>query len=612
MKYLITLLLLMPLFVLGQRKADHVYVEGTVMGYSLDLTGIFKKEKIQIQGSLSGASVKAKGGSVSESAKTDNGGNFGLYLLLGNTYTITYSKSGYGTSSIKLDVRNVDDEMKATGLILKNLEFLLNENESDKPIDQGTVFATVYFDESAREFKTRLTEFDKKDRLFKEIEDNAPMNLVKSSVAKNKGLNKTPESVEIVEETPNNTNNVHTPNHNVTNNSVEEVEEVTTTGQKKLTVLPSSKLTDVNAWGNLTNEDFDNRKKELSDAWDQLEKDKLIAVTEEDFMLIQAREELLIAAEKELEAAKAYIDEQEGKLSAQRKFLFALIGLLLILGGFVFILIRSIKEKKRSNFELEKRNRKIRASINYAERIQRSVLLTEAQIHAMLPNSFVFYQPLDVVSGDFYWFAEVDGKVVMAAVDCTGHGVPGAFMSLIGNTLMNQIVKEKKITSPAEILNKLHQGIVESLNQEHDEAAAQDGMDLSICTLDKNSKTLTFAGAMNPLYIVQGNEIMEVNANYRGIGGVISRKKKTSFDFKEEKIKIEDKANIYMFSDGYMDQFGGTKNEKFNISRFKDLLVSIKDQSMNDQKESVERAINDWKGSTHQIDDMLVIGVKVG
>ena len=610
MKALLLIIALSVGFIsVSQRQPDQLFIEGTVLGYSFDPKGLFKKEKVVVQGSLSGVQLEAKNSKNKSVAKTktNNGGEFSLYIPVGDTYTLLYSKSGYGTSALFIELDNIPGDMASTGLQLSNIELILNDNETDKPVDNGAPFGNIRYTPNKREFYFKIREFSSKEKLFKKDADNTPVNLIKGSIAKNKDNNKNavdalPE--EVIEDDKGSTDKKRIIRNTETGETIEvAVEEVA--------VLSKSHLTDISDWDNLSDEDLDNRAKELSSAWDQLESDKLVAVTEADFMLIQAREEALTAAENELEAARTFIEEQEEKLSAQRYFMYALIGLILFLGGFAFVLIKSIRDKKAANVELEKRNAKISASIKYAERIQQSVLLSDVQIKALLPNSFVYFQPLDVVSGDLYWFSEVGNKVVVAAIDCTGHGVPGAFMSLIGNTLMNQIVNEKNITEPGQILSQLHDGIVSALRQQDDAAAAQDGMDMSVCTIDKKSRELSYSGAMNPVYVAHKGEITELSPNLRGIGGVMMRKKKGADEFVQEKMTLDADSCVYMFSDGYMDQFGGDKNEKFNITRFKELLLNIHAKPMEDQKVEIGNAIDSWKGSSSQIDDMLVIGIKL-
>ena len=605
-KILIVLVLFLSVSVFAQRKPNQLYIDGTVLGYDLDPQTFWKKEKVEIQGSLSEVTLDIKNstGKTVLSVKSDKGGAFGAHIPIGDTYKICYSKSGYSNSAIQIDLKNIPQDIANSGLLLTNIELILNENETDKAEDNGKVLAKIAYNIGSKEFTVAGVEFDSNERLFKKLETSTPVNLLKGSIAKNKENNR-----KIINHSTTVSNNVESGSSE--NNTQQISTNVNNTEPAHTSLFSKSKLSKIDSWKNLSKVDLDKRSDELKSAWKQLEQDKLIAVTEEDFLLIQAREEMLIAAEKELEAARLFIGEQEGRLKTQGYLVTAMTILFLFMLGFIFILIRSIREKKKSNFELDKRNKKITASIKYAERIQKSILPSDEQFGALLPNSFVFYKPLDVVSGDLYWISEVNGVVVIAAIDCTGHGVPGAFMSLIGNTLMNQIVNEKKVTSPAEILTLLHEGIVSSLRQDSDEESAQDGMDMSVCSINKKSNEVLFAGAMNSMFVANKDSITEVSANLRGIGGVMRRRKKAETKFTEQKVDVSKGSMIYLFSDGYMDQFGGANKEKFNIARFKTVLTEIQDLKPNQQKEKMEKAINEWKGSCDQIDDMLVIGARI-
>ena len=251
-------------------------------------------------------------------------------------------------------------------------------------------------------------------------------------------------------------------------------------------------------------------------------------------------------------------------------------------------------------------------SINYAQRIQQSILLGENEIRKYLPDSFIYYRPKDVVSGDFYWFSVINGKYIMAVVDCTGHGVPGVFMSLIGNSLLNQIVNEKQILDPALILKNLHTGVLKALHQEKEESLSEDGMEMALCVIDPSKKRVEFAGAMNPLYIVQNNSVNVVHANAQSIGGKTLRPGKDhNLNFSSQTISLAENSTVYMFTDGYMDQFGGENNKKFNTVNFKTLLLDIQSLSMQEQKFAIHNTMEDWKKSYRQVDDILVAGFKV-
>ena len=271
------------------------------------------------------------------------------------------------------------------------------------------------------------------------------------------------------------------------------------------------------------------------------------------------------------------------------------------------------RELIQKNFIIEKQKEKIIDSIDYAKLIQQSILTEETEIQKHLPNSFIYYQPKDIVSGDFYWYSKVNDKIIIAAIDCTGHGVPGAFMSMIGNTLLNQIINEKKITIPSEILRLLNIGIFEALHQGKEETLSKDGMDMSICTIDYKTNQLEYAGAENPLYIVSNNELTTIAADRQAVGGrSISKKLDTlKRKYTNHVIPIEKNMNIYLFSDGYMDQFGTSERKKFGIQKFKDLLLNIKHLDMQKQKQLITAAHDNWKGNTQQIDDILIVGISI-
>ncbi|MEM6298387.1 MAG: two-component regulator propeller domain-containing protein, partial [Bacteroidota bacterium] len=259
--------------------------------------------------------------------------------------------------------------------------------------------------------------------------------------------------------------------------------------------------------------------------------------------------------------------------------------------------------------ELAAQNRNIKDSISYAKRIQDAALPSTKRMNAAFPEHFIFFRPRDIVSGDFYWLSDHwanEGKTLLAAIDCTGHGVPGAFMSLIANDLLNYIVNEQKIISPARILETLHSEVRRVLNQA--ESDNRDGMDMSLILVDKNTKTLTFAGAKNPLVYTQNGMIKRIKGDPRPIGGRQREDKRT---FSEHTISFEQPLTFYLYSDGFQDQFGGEDGRKFMAKPFRELLGSIASLSTEEQNEKLESTFNDWKSSHEQLDDVLVIGGKL-
>jgi ligand-binding sensor domain-containing protein len=254
-----------------------------------------------------------------------------------------------------------------------------------------------------------------------------------------------------------------------------------------------------------------------------------------------------------------------------------------------------------TNSELASKNKNITDSIRYAKRIQIAILPFEIPY----PDTFIFFKPKDIVSGDFYWLLNEGGYEFMAAVDCTGHGVPGAFMSIIGHILLNKIVKEYKILKPGEILDALNYEIIETLHNQPDQSfSVNDGMDISIVCYEPATHKLNFAGAFNPIYIVRNGEIIEHPANRYSIGRHTGPDKK----FSNNEIAIETNDMLYLFSDGYEDQFGGERGKKFKAQGMKDLFIKIANRPTDNQKQIIDQTFENWKGDLEQIDDVLVIG----
>jgi serine phosphatase RsbU (regulator of sigma subunit) len=274
------------------------------------------------------------------------------------------------------------------------------------------------------------------------------------------------------------------------------------------------------------------------------------------------------------------------------------------------------KEKERINeikLEIEKKHTEIVDSVNYAKRIQEAILPDIKEIDKHLPLSFILFKPRDIVSGDFYWFSFKEGKGIIAAIDCTGHGVPGAFMSMIGNTLLNQIVNERGVTDPAEILDNLNAEVNRSLKQNQEDSESRDGMDGAICCFEfeetngiKKIKNVLYAGANRPLYFIRNNELTEIKANKFPVGGIDLEIPKK---FTTHTLELQENDTIYIFTDGYADQFGIT-GKKLMTKKFKETLLAIQQQAMEEQKSHLDNHIETWKGKEEQTDDILVIGVK--
>ncbi|MEO6304039.1 MAG: SpoIIE family protein phosphatase, partial [Bacteroidia bacterium] len=273
----------------------------------------------------------------------------------------------------------------------------------------------------------------------------------------------------------------------------------------------------------------------------------------------------------------------------------------------IIIIDSDISESKRQQKIIEQKNKDITDSISYARKIQHAILPENSLIQKHIPNSFVLYMTKDIVSGDFYWFAHFDDCSIIAAIDCTGHGVPGAFMSLIGYNILNKIVNEQKITDPKDILFELNNGVLETLYK--NESESKDGMDCAICKIDHKTNTLHYAGAMRPLWIVANKELREVKADKIPIG-TKQQDRTEKIAYTTHTFELNKGESFYIFTDGYADQFGGAKEKKYSTGKLKELIINNSDKDFATQHDSIKAEHLSWKGPHEQVDDILVIGFK--
>ncbi|RLD45588.1 MAG: hypothetical protein DRI86_05385 [Bacteroidetes bacterium] len=271
------------------------------------------------------------------------------------------------------------------------------------------------------------------------------------------------------------------------------------------------------------------------------------------------------------------------------------------------IITQATAEIQKQKTDIETKNEEIVSSIRYAQRIQEAVIPNKIQMGKAFPDHFVLWKPRDIVSGDYYWMMEKDGKLILAAADCTGHGVPGAFMSIMGISFLNEIAHNPKVQSAAAALDMLRQNVITSLNQEGSKTNTKDGMDMSICVYDFDNMIMEFAGAYNPMYMIRDGELSTIKADRMPIG--IHERDNNSFT--NIKFNMHKGDVFYILSDGYIDQFGGEKGKKFMTKRFKKLLLEIYTKPMADQKEILWQTLLSWRGDIEQLDDIIVIGVRV-
>lgn len=349
----------------------------------------------------------------------------------------------------------------------------------------------------------------------------------------------------------------------------------------------------------------------LNDSIFNTEKNTKVNMLKTRFALDQQEAELKAQSRAEKEKLKAIAAAER---SRQRTIIYSVVGglvMLLLFSGFLFNRFQVIRKQKgiieTQKIIVEEKNRDITDSINYAKRIQSAILSPRDEIASKLADSFILYKPKDIVSGDFYYLEEKGDKVIIAVADCTGHGVPGAFMSLVGNNILDRVIKEKGITDPAEILKQLNEGVKASLHQASETSDSRDGMDIALCSFNRHTGELDYSGAMRNLYVVRKNgELEEIKSDKSSIGGIGDEEK----SFVLHKLKVNQGDSFYLMSDGYADQFGGPNGKKFMTRRLKELLLQVRSLDMRLQLRELDEKIMSWKGDLEQVDDICVIGVK--
>jgi serine phosphatase RsbU (regulator of sigma subunit)/TPR repeat protein len=347
-----------------------------------------------------------------------------------------------------------------------------------------------------------------------------------------------------------------------------------------------------------------------------INKDSLI--NEKNSSSIEEMQVLYQSSQKDREIEKLNNEKivKDAELSRQRTIIISSIGAALSILILVLVLWSRFNLKKKANEQLgdayrkiELKNQQITDSINYSKRIQTAILPPVDLLNKHLHNFFIYYAPKDIVSGDFYWFSEHNNHLFFIVVDCTGHGVPGALMSMIGNTLLNEIINQKNITEPGEILNHLNKGVKHALRQGGSDVISQDdGMDVSICCVDRaNPRVLKYATANHSIFIKANGKVTELVGDIFSIGGDFGSLEKA---FENKSHSLEPNSFVVMSTDGFYDQFGGDKDSKFLVSRFENLILNTDLQATN-CAEQFEKSLLQWKGLQKQTDDVLVAGFKI-
>ncbi len=386
--------------------------------------------------------------------------------------------------------------------------------------------------------------------------------------------------------------------------------------------------------------ELDKRNEQI--AFQQKAIEEQIAELEGNMLEMDRQSDILDDQKNQIMNQKIMIDGQDIVLGRQLEqiekqrlliwFFFIMLLFAFVLAYFVY---NSYRIKREANIKLEEKNRMITRqrdeiekqrddiseqrdhiaeqnkliwdSIHYAQRIQKALLPDDDNFRNVLNHFFIIYKPKDVVSGDFYWESKIGDEIIVVAADCTGHGVPGALMSMLGVTFLNDIVNTRKITRPSEILNNLRDEVINAFNQQGSRnEEIYDGMDIAVCCINQPKKTIQFSGANNPLILIRENEVFQFRGDRMPVA--ISDK---MISFNNHTIDLHNNDQVYIFSDGYIDQFGGENNKKFMRKRLINLLVEIKNESMHRQKEILVKTFEEWKGCSEQTDDVVMIGLRI-
>ncbi len=324
--------------------------------------------------------------------------------------------------------------------------------------------------------------------------------------------------------------------------------------------------------------------------------------------------------EKQKELDDKTIEVQQAENRKQQIIIFSVVGGFLIVLVFSIIILRLFRQKRKANIllaeqneeinqqkdQIEEQSQNITDSIVYAQRIQHALLPPGDYMKELLPNRFILYKPRDIVSGDFYWVNKKDGLIISAAADSTGHGVPGAMLSMLGVSILNEIVGTMQKPDAGEILNLFRSKLIDSYYQSGQEKEMWDGFDIALCLIDLKKQEVQFAGANNPLYLIRDGELQVIKADKMPIGAHFRMD-----PFTNHIIKVQSDDILYLFSDGYIDQFGGENDKRFTQKRFKELLLSINNKSIIEQKEKLDKTLTKWQGKSDQIDDVLVMGIRI-
>lgn len=573
-----------------KNKEGKFIISGFVYGYTTETSKkMFKKDtQYKQEGNLQDVAINVMQNNESvSSTRTNATGVYEIKLAYGKIYTIEFVKPNYKSTLVEVDLSAIPKEVYLKNISFKDVQISMNAVIADAEEETPQTLGKLFFDT-----KQNFIDFESFTKSKKGIfsKDN-PYNIIqhlKNAVEINKE-----QTIILVQKSLEEKKSVSETKEEASSNS-------------EITKTPTTEL------GKLKAADIKKRELEIAAALKQLEADRLKAITPEELAQIAEREKQLNQAVSELADAKKMIETQKKEISMQRNLLL-LSGLsLLLLGAFLYVLFKHNKDKKIANALLAEKTKKITDSINYAKKIQNSLLPNEALVKETFKDSFMLFKPKDIVSGDFPFYFKNGNNVYIAVADCTGHGVPGALLSIVGSLLLNEIVRYENL-SASELIDKLHEQVVRTLRQgEAGGENERDGMDIGMCKINLTTGKMEFSGAHRPLFILRNNantEIEEIKGDKFPIGGVQYKGRKTFSSFETV---LNKKDRLFIFSDGITDQFGGfdVKPNKLGAKAIRKIIVDNGAKNIAETKNVLDNYYINWMGKQKQIDDVLVIGIE--
>ena len=590
-----------------ERYVSQFKLEGLVLGYEKDPKKGFlkKRNSVIIEGALQNARVVViNGGTRYRETTTDAQGTFSILLQFDKLYEVLISREGYNETKLFLDLRAVPKDYTTKGIRYPGVEFILNRYSNGQDSTLNEVLGRLFFNPQNDRFDFEVYG----ERKVPKNEQDTPVELMQRSVERNmgeflpltiqiKGTTKIDPVVlaEVVQDSA----------------RIDSLINLLLEEERSANLITISRNFNPNAiFGddNPIDGDFDSRRKALDQARFWLQIDGLTAKTVQDSLELLRRQQLIEIGERELAGAQTMLALEKAESDARAASNTRLIILLILLLLLILILGYFYREKLRTNALLSDRNKQITDSINYARRIQDSVLPGTVALHSVHADSIVYNRPLAIVSGDFYWVKSLPFGFRLAVIDCTGHGVPGAFMSLIAHQLLEAVGSASDI-GPAAMLEEVHERMIRTLSQT-DETHSQDGMEIALLEVNRWDKVIRFAGAVNPLWLVKNGKVESIKGSPRSIGGLLAREGYTPAPFEEVTLPLQAGDTAYLFTDGMTDQFGGEEGQKLNSRRLKEILLEASRLPVVEQSAFIRGKMQDWQGKHIQPDDQLLVGLR--